>query len=142
MLTSGLPRKFLCVTLVVLMCGAIQGGDLPPTPAEIKAKFDTALALAKAKRERETLAATCFRDVETATKTAEKLGKKLILWVGLKCEAYPELRKEFANCIHCHTDTFSGDATPRIVVTASDGKQYRVERGDLSIKSVRHAMGE
>ena len=143
-MASTLLLKLSCLALLLVGCSAAIASDPPlPTPAEIKGRFDTALQLAKAKRERETLSAMgCFRDVDLATKAAEKLGKKLILWVGLKCESYPELRKEFADCIHCHADTFGGDSTPRIVVTASDGKQYRVEKTDLSVSAVKHALGE
>lgn len=122
-----------------------KSAEPPPTPAELKARFEVALALAKAKREREgkeLAAAACFRDLAAAQAEAEKSKKKLVLWVGMKCEDYPTLRAELSDCVHCHVPRYNDDETPRLVITASDGKQYRVERPDLTVGAVKHALGE
>lgn len=123
-----------------------KGEEKPPTPAELKARFEVALSLAKAKRERETkeavVAASCFRDLALAQTEAEKSKKKLVLWVGMKCEDYPTLRAELSDCVHCHVARYNDDETPRLVITANDGKQYRVERPDLTVGAVKHALGE
>jgi len=132
--------KIIVLSLVCVSCATAQ--DAKETVAKSKA----ILALTKAARERgeqeRVIATGCFDDEATAKKLAEKLGKKLILWVGMKCEDVPSIRKDLSDCVHCHTESHNGDTTPRVVVTGLDGKEYRVERPDLSTAAVRHIWGE
>lgn len=83
------------------------------TSAECKAKMAAAVALLKAKRERES---ECMTDFIEAFKKSELLKMPLFLWVGMTCEASPEIRSAYPNAIHCHMDSLNGSSAPRLLV--------------------------
>src|SRR5262249_2191289 len=83
-----------------------------------------ALALAKAKRERE--ATSCFADYEAAVAAAKRADKHLVVWVGMTCGDHPQLRRDLADAIHCHVPSQHGDRTARIVIEGADGVEWFV----------------
>jgi hypothetical protein len=110
-------------------CAAVHGGE----PFESKAR--AALALAKAKRDRE--ATGCFADYEAAVAEAKRTDKHLVLWVGLQCADHPQIRHELADAIHCHLLSQHGDRTPRIVIQGNDGVEWYVTPEKLGPETSR-----
>lgn len=100
-----------------------------------EAESRAALALAKAKRERET--GRCFSDYEAAIAAAKRANKHLVLWVGMKCGDHPQLRRELADAIHCHLPSQHGDRTPRIVIEGADGIEWFVPSEKIGPETVR-----
>lgn len=139
--------------LVLIMALGSTVGSYAETPGEIRAK--TSLALAAAAREREYVqsikatadAGKCFESVIDAEKASKATGRPLILWVGMKCESVPSVRQALSNAIHCHTDSYNGDSSPRIVFKTPDGTSMRLEQKslidcpDCSVATVRKLSG-
>lgn len=139
--------------LVLLMALGSTVGSYAETPGELRAK--SALALAAAAREREYTQAIkavadkgkCYESVAEAELAAKVTNKRLILWVGMKCESVPSVRQALSNAIHCHTDTYNGDSSPRIVFKTPDGTSMRLEQKslidcpDCSVVTIRKLSG-
>jgi len=139
--------------LVLLIALGSAVGSNAETPGEIRAK--TALSLAAAAREREYIQSIkdlpnegkCFESVTEAERASKASGRKLVLWVGMKCESVPSVRQALSNAIHCHVDSFNGDSSPRIVFQTIDGSSMRLERKSLvecpecSVATVRKLSG-
>lgn len=110
-------------------CTAVRGDESHETNAR------SALALAKAKRERD--ATTCLVDYAAAIVEARRADKHLILWVGMKCSDHPQLRRELADAIHCHVPDQRGDRTPRVVIEGSNGIEWFVTPEKIGPDTVR-----
>ena len=113
--------------VVALVLPLARGQD----DSESKAK--AALALAKAKRDREQSAGKgaqvptdCHTDLSAAGKECDRTGKPLVLWVGVKCDDYPDLRRNLSEAVHCHLETHSRVDGKAIVVKGTDGIEYIV----------------
>lgn len=122
-------RQFLSLFLILVLCAptysqgaeskvkvalAVAQAARERTAAKMAlAKAKAVVALAAAKRERET---GCMSDVGKALARAKSEGKPLFVWVGMTCEASPEIRREFKNAIHCYAAANNGNSTPRLIV--------------------------
>ncbi len=119
-----------CIALLVLLSmGMSVYGDekeqalasLALAKAKREREHNTALvALAKAQAKREQ-APACHTDLGKAIQAARKASVPVVLWVGMQCEALPAIRDGLTDCIHCHTDAYNGDSTPRLLTLFSNG---------------------
>ncbi len=102
-------------------------------PSATRVKAAAALALARATRERATGAKSeCHTDLSKAIAAARKSEQPVILWIGMQCESVPEVRDGLADCVHCHADSYNGNATPRLMALFADGiGGYVMPKADL-----------
>ena len=135
--------KLLALCLCVMVVS--QAGADPKSDAE------AAMALAKAKvivlrDEPKNAARTeCYTDLTAAKAESARVGKQLVLWVGMTCEAIPEIRDGLAACVHCHVDSYNGSASPRLCLPVEGGAWCfpRSQLGtDYDASSVRAVIGK
>lgn len=103
---------------------------------DAESKATAALALAKAKREREAIKTkaaelACYTDLAAATKEAERTGKPLAVWAGVRCSDYPELRKALSGAVHCHISVDRHKYGEAIVIQGGDGTEFYVKPENL-----------
>lgn len=132
--------------VAILACGFLGAQAADP-----RGSAEAALALAKAKyadpkHQPQPLArAECHTDLASAKADALKQDKQLVLWVGMTCEAIPEIRDGLSACVHCHVDSYNGSATPRLCVPV-EGGAWCFPRTDLGTTydaaSVRAVLGK
>jgi hypothetical protein len=83
----------------------------------------------------------CYTSLAAAQAEAKRLALPLVLWVGMTCEAEPELRDAIAaECVMCHLAESGGSATPRVLVSRdhSTESMYVFEKGKVNPVEVRN----
>jgi hypothetical protein len=123
MFALGLVLGFVLLLAFGVRAARGQVGEV----AEDESKARAALALAKAKRQREAAKAhqlDCHTDYAAAAKAAEQTGKRMVVWCGLECTDYPELRLALASAVHVHVPVWRGDRSPGIMIRGGDGIEY------------------
>lgn len=125
----------LIVLLLIGLMAHAESNSPPVIPSIEQAK--AALALAKAKRTREAeqarvKAEKCFDNFADANEFALKTGKPLVLWVGMKCEESPDVRKQLPDVVHCHLNGYGGSDVARVVFTDKDSKPHSIHRENLN----------
>ena len=140
----------LCVRNIIvaalLIPGMVYAETVPPMGLE---QAKAALALASAKRAREAeqakaKAGKCYDNFADAATYANKAGKPLVLWVGMKCEDSPKVRESLPEAVHCHLPTYAGDASARLVFTDKDKHPHSISKENMSEASglvVRQLVG-
>jgi len=140
------------VLLLILSAGMAQAQDAEaalalalakdkPEPKSPDTKAKEALEMAskpKPKPKRQ----ACFEDVTKAQAEALRTGRKLVLWIGMQCESKPDVRQALDDCVHCHCDTFAGDASTRIMIRLAENHYFRLAGQYLTPEMAKIAVGE
>ena len=135
-------RVLLPIVAVALLCPlSISAG-----PRE---EAEAALALAKAKQPKrapEVIAKHhCFESLADAKAEANRLGKYLVVAVGMECNDLPDLRKALDDCVWCHQASYNGSSAPRLLVPTDAGcwsfPKSAIDRKQYSPADVRAVLG-
>jgi hypothetical protein len=80
-------------------------------------------------------------DMTAAAALAAKEHKALLIWVG-GCRGAAALRDGLPECVHCHTPSYNGSATPRLIVPSPAGPRYwtRPELPGVTPRMVRDVI--
>jgi len=73
----------------------------------------------------------CHTDIATATRTAERENRAVVLWIGMQCEDDVRTREALNECVHVHLDTNGGSVTPRIEIPKGNGRSWVIEKDRL-----------
>ena len=134
-------RTFVLACAVTAVVGNLYADERDRARAALELEMQLLSASHKPKAV-PTAGHPCLDDMVKAKALAARLKAPLVVWVGFKCDAVPEVRKALSDCVHCHTEELNGDKTPRLVVPGSDGENYRIKREDATVPHVLGTMGK